>query len=224
MALVFSFQSTMAGSRVVVGAGGRTGRRGRPRRVQQPSVEAASNTGEEGSAAGGNLNNNERVQLHPLIQAAIVQAVATAVKNLNPEGSAGGRERTAEGAGGGGRKDDEGEREASSLVRSVKVDDRKRGRGGCNYKSFKGCDPPKLTGLGDTIATLQWITAMDKIIRISECRTDQAVGHATQSFGEEAMYWWESVEQRKSREEIKAMKWDDLKELVMKRFCADAEV
>ncbi|XP_076904243.1 uncharacterized protein LOC143559601 [Bidens hawaiensis] len=144
---------------------------------------------------------------------------------MNPERSAGGRERTAEGGGGGGgRKDDEGEREASSEVRSVKADDRKRGRGGCNYKSFKGCDPPKPTGLGDAIATLQWITAVDKIICISECRPDQAVGYATQSFKDEAMYWWESIEQRRSREEIKAMRWEDLKELVMKKFCADAEV
>ncbi|XP_076946151.1 uncharacterized protein LOC143617496 [Bidens hawaiensis] len=143
---------------------------------------------------------------------------------MNPERSAGDCERTAERAEGEGRKDDEEEREASSVVKSVKVDDRKRGRGGCNYKSLKGCDPPKLTGLGDVIATLQWITAKDKIIRISECRPDQAVGYATQSFEEEAMYWWESVEQRKTRVKIKAMRWEDLKELVMKKFCADAEV
>ncbi|XP_076882563.1 uncharacterized protein LOC143531060 [Bidens hawaiensis] len=65
---------------------------------------------------------------------------------------------------------------------------------------------------------------MYKIIHISECRPEQAFGYATQSFGEEEMYWWESVEQRKSGEEIKAMKWKDLKELVMKRFCAEAEV
>ncbi|XP_076926379.1 uncharacterized protein LOC143589528 [Bidens hawaiensis] len=162
----------MAGSRAVVGAGGRTGRRGRPRRAQQPSVETASNTGAEGSAAGRNPENNEGVQLDPLIQAAIVQAVATAVKNMNPERSAGDRERTAGRAEGDGRKDDEDEREASSVVKSMKADDRKRGRGGCNYKSFVGCDSPKLTGLGDAIATLQWITAMDKIIRISECRPD----------------------------------------------------
>ncbi|XP_076928464.1 uncharacterized protein LOC143592434 [Bidens hawaiensis] len=186
----------MAGSRAVVGAGGRTGRRGRPRAVRRPSVAAASVKGEEGSATGGNLNNNEGVQLDPLIQAAIVQAVAAAAKNWNPDKSAGGREGTAERVEGDGRKDDEGEREASSVVRSVKVDDRKRGRGGYNYKSFKGCDPPELTGLGDAIATLQWITAMDKIIRISECRPDQAVGYATQSFDDEAMYWWETVEQR----------------------------
>ncbi|XP_076934877.1 uncharacterized protein LOC143601318 [Bidens hawaiensis] len=65
---------------------------------------------------------------------------------------------------------------------------------------------------------------MDKVIRIRECRPDQAVGYATQSFVDEAMYWWESIEQRRSREEIKAMRWEDLKELVMKKLCAEAEV
>ena len=38
------------------------------------------------------------------------------------------------------------------------------------------------------------------------------------------MYWWEAVEQRKTRKEIKAMRWDDLKELAMKKFCADSEI
>ncbi|XP_076915365.1 uncharacterized protein LOC143574683 [Bidens hawaiensis] len=65
---------------------------------------------------------------------------------------------------------------------------------------------------------------MDKVIRISECRPDQAMGYATQSFGNEAMFWWETVEQRKTRGEIKAMKWDDLKEMVLKHFCSDIEV
>ncbi|XP_076937279.1 protein FAR1-RELATED SEQUENCE 5-like [Bidens hawaiensis] len=49
------------GARDIVRAGGRTGRRGRPRRVQRPSVETASNTEDEGSATGGNQNNNEGV-------------------------------------------------------------------------------------------------------------------------------------------------------------------
>ncbi|XP_076907516.1 uncharacterized protein LOC143563997 [Bidens hawaiensis] len=65
---------------------------------------------------------------------------------------------------------------------------------------------------------------MDNVIRISECHSDQAVGFVTQSFGDEAMFWWETVEQRKTAAEMKATKWDDLKEMVMTKFCVDAEV
>ncbi|XP_076937934.1 uncharacterized protein LOC143605844 [Bidens hawaiensis] len=155
----------MVGAREVVGIGARTECHGRPGVVRQPSVESASNTREEGSAARQNPSNNEGYQLDLAIQSAIVQAVAAVIKNLTPKGSARSHGRTAE-------------------------------RSGEN---------------------------VDKVIRISECRPNQAVGYVTQSFGDEAMFWWETVEQRKTREQIKAMKWDDLKELVMKCFCADAE-
>ncbi|XP_076926085.1 uncharacterized protein LOC143589125 [Bidens hawaiensis] len=50
------------------------------------------------------------------------------------------------------------------------------------------------------------------------------MGFATQSFGDEAMFWWETVEQRKTAAEIKAMRWYDLREMVMRKFCADAKV
>ncbi|XP_076932340.1 uncharacterized protein LOC143597844 [Bidens hawaiensis] len=144
----------MAGARQVVGAVNRTGRHGRPRMVRQPFVESASNTREEGSTAGQNPSNNEEHQLDPAVQAAIVQAVAATVKNLTPEGSARSHGRTVKGLGGDGKKD-EREKGDSSEVRFVKTVDGKEGRGGCNHKSFKGYDPSKLTGLGDTIATLQ---------------------------------------------------------------------
>ncbi|XP_076955969.1 uncharacterized protein LOC143630980 [Bidens hawaiensis] len=115
-------------------------------------------------------------------------------------------------------------REESSEDRSAKVNAGKRGRGGCSFRLFKGCDPSKFSGIGDAIATLQLITAMNKVIRISECGPNQAVGFPTQSFEHEAMFWWDTIEQRKTAIEIKAMTWEDLKEMVMRKFCADAEV
>ncbi|XP_076881603.1 protein HOTHEAD-like [Bidens hawaiensis] len=92
----------MARAREIVGTEGRTGRRGRPRMVRQPSVESSSNTGEE--------------------------AVAIAVKNLSPEGCARSHGRTVDRAEGHGKKDDEREKGDSRVVKSVKVDNRKRGR------------------------------------------------------------------------------------------------
>ncbi|XP_076959478.1 uncharacterized protein LOC143635556 [Bidens hawaiensis] len=168
----------MAGARKVAGQGGRTGRHGRLRVVREPLVESATNTREEESAAGRNPSNNEGYQLDPTVHAAIAQDVAAAVKNLQPEWSTRSHARTAEKAGDEDKKVDDWDG-ALSEIQSVIVDERKRARGGCNYKSFKGCDPPKLTGLGDAIATLQRITAMDKtghmtwdILKLEEAEKD----------------------------------------------------
>ena len=115
------------GAGVVVRNEGPARRRGRPRTVQQPSVEAASNTGDEGSAAregpivnegnagGGGPVNNEGVQLSPAVQAAIAQAVVVEVQNLNAD-------KSAEKSGEKSKKNEEREGEASSVVKSVKAD------------------------------------------------------------------------------------------------------
>ncbi|KAI3776234.1 hypothetical protein L1987_46007 [Smallanthus sonchifolius] len=95
---------------------------------------------------------------------------------------------------------------------------------GCDYKSFKACDPPVLTGKRDTLATFDWVIFMEAAIRLNECRADQVVKFAANSLREEASHWWEGVCQAKGDETMDAMMWSDLKTLVIKNFCPRNEV
>ncbi|KAI3717420.1 hypothetical protein L1987_69022 [Smallanthus sonchifolius] len=90
---------------------------------------------------------------------------------------------------------------------------------GCDYKSFKACDPPVLTGKKDAVATFDWVICMEAAIRLNECRTDQVVKFVANSLREEASRWWEGVHQAKGSEVVDAMMWADLKTLVIKNFC-----
>ncbi|KAD4179438.1 hypothetical protein E3N88_28029 [Mikania micrantha] len=93
---------------------------------------------------------------------------------------------------------------------------------GCDYKAFKGCNPPPFDGKKDAVATCHWVSAMEAVIAISECREDQAVKFAAHSFTEEALHWWNTVKQSKttadthaprtfeSAVEISGIVWDDV--------------
>ncbi|KAK1424581.1 hypothetical protein QVD17_19914 [Tagetes erecta] len=73
-------------------------------------------------------------------------------------------------------------------------------------------------------ATLEWLSEMEAVIDISECKTDQAVKFAAHLFTGAAIYWWTTVKQSKGRKVIREMVWEDLKELMVKRFCPQYEV
>ncbi|KAI3802093.1 hypothetical protein L1987_30218 [Smallanthus sonchifolius] len=95
---------------------------------------------------------------------------------------------------------------------------------GCDYKSFKACDPPVLTMKKDVVATFDWVIRMEAAIRLSECRANQVVKFAANSLREEASHWWEGVRQAKGDETVDAMLWNDLKTLVIKNFCPRNEI
>ncbi|KAI3827893.1 hypothetical protein L1987_01982 [Smallanthus sonchifolius] len=95
---------------------------------------------------------------------------------------------------------------------------------GCDYKSFKACDPPVLTGKKDAVATFDWVIRMEAAIRLSECRANQVVKFAANSLREEASHWWEGIRQAKGSEIVDAMMWADLKTLVIKNFCPRNEI
>jgi hypothetical protein len=94
---------------------------------------------------------------------------------------------------------------------------------GCTYKSFKGCDPQEFYGRKKAIATYQWIHEMEAVIDISGCITTQAVKYATHSFVSEALFWWDNIIQAKGPEVLATLTWDDLKKLVMSKFCPTIE-
>ncbi|KAI3805336.1 hypothetical protein L1987_27625 [Smallanthus sonchifolius] len=95
---------------------------------------------------------------------------------------------------------------------------------GCDYKSFKACDPPVLTRKKDAVAMFDWVIRMEAAIRLSECRTDHVVKFAANSLREEASHWWEGVRQAKGSEVVDAMMWADLKTLVIKNFYPRNEI
>ncbi|KAI3808226.1 hypothetical protein L1987_24174 [Smallanthus sonchifolius] len=95
---------------------------------------------------------------------------------------------------------------------------------GCDYKAFRGCDPPVLTGEKEASNTLDWINGMESTIRLSECRPEQAVMFAAKSLKGEAAHWWETVKQAKGDQAVGLMRWSDLKALVTEKFCPKNEV
>ncbi|KAI3694625.1 hypothetical protein L1987_77593 [Smallanthus sonchifolius] len=95
---------------------------------------------------------------------------------------------------------------------------------GCDYKAFRGCDPPELTGEKEAAYTLDWINGMESTISLSDCRPDQAVRFAAKSLKGEAAHWWETVKQAKGDQAVELMRWNDLKALVISKFCPKNEV
>ncbi|KAI3795275.1 hypothetical protein L1987_37926 [Smallanthus sonchifolius] len=95
---------------------------------------------------------------------------------------------------------------------------------GCTYKGFKDGDPPKFDGSKDSVATLEWIERMNAVINISECRPDQAVKYVAHSFTNEALSWWRNIQRTKSPNSINRMTWDDLKKLIIQKFCPQNEI
>ncbi|KAI3754889.1 hypothetical protein L1987_54681 [Smallanthus sonchifolius] len=69
----------------------------------------------------------------------------------------------------------------------------------CDYKAFRGCDPPLLTGEKEASDTLYWING-------------------------EAVHWWETVKQANGDQEVGLMRWSDLKALVTEKFCPKNKV
>ncbi|KAI3819444.1 hypothetical protein L1987_13280 [Smallanthus sonchifolius] len=97
---------------------------------------------------------------------------------------------------------------------------------GCIYKYFEGCKPKPFDGKKGAIDTTQWITKMEAVIKLSECRSDQAVKFAANSLETTTLDWWESNELDKLEEEFQileagtmthheyATKFDEMSKLV----------
>ncbi|KAL8224628.1 hypothetical protein R6Q59_000279 [Mikania micrantha] len=70
-------------------------------------------------------------------------------------------------------------------------------RKGCDYKAFKGCNPPSLM-VRRMPGHLHWVSAMKQLSPSSECREDQAVKLQLIHLLEEALHWWNTVKQSKT--------------------------
>ncbi|KAD4385553.1 hypothetical protein E3N88_25722 [Mikania micrantha] len=196
--------------------------RKQPQEPEEPHIENEEPINEDGHEYNEQPESEDEFTLEPIVVKAISDVVnrimddklpvliAKAMKDALKDKSEGIKENT--------KEDDVviiGNKSGDSMSGKLK---------GCDYKSFRGCDPPVFDGKKDAVATCHWIYAMEAVISISECRVDQSVKFAAHSFVEEALHWWNTVKQSKAAADIEKMTWDDLKELVTKQFCPKNEL
>jgi hypothetical protein len=98
------------------------------------------------------------------------------------------------------------------------------GRKGCSYKTFVSCKPMDFRGNEGAVGIIKWIERMESIIRISECKDESVVRYATCSFQDIALTWWNSEVQTRGWEAIDQMTWEELKTLMLKKFCPANEI
>ncbi|KAI3704127.1 hypothetical protein L1987_74341 [Smallanthus sonchifolius] len=206
---------TMAGGGRTGRRGGRTGRVGRPplnrRSEEEESVHAEhTESVHETNVTPTGDGNQGPIQLEPEVRDAIAREVVLTLKNILPDLLSEALKRS--------KEEDEGNNEEKiydSDGDEVKVASRNRG---CTYKGFKDGDPP------NSVATFEWIERMNAVINISECRPDQAVIYVAHSFTNEALGWWRNIQRTKSPNAIARMTWEDLKKLIIQKFCPQNEI
>ncbi|KAI3821409.1 hypothetical protein L1987_08976 [Smallanthus sonchifolius] len=196
--------------------GGRTGGgRGRTPIHQEYSEEGSVHTEPEASVHGTEPTHAEEQQFtfEPEVRAALAHEFTELMKASLPGLLAEALKKANE----------EGGSKLTTDIPNIEAVNAPPARG-CDYKSFKVCDPPVLTGKKDAVATFDWVIRMEAAIRLSECRPNQVVKFAANSLREEASHWWEGVRQAKGNEVVDSMMWDDLKTLVIKNFCPRNEI
>ncbi|KAD6453182.1 hypothetical protein E3N88_07887 [Mikania micrantha] len=203
-------------------------RRGRPPKNKKQTEEVPVNN-EETEVNIERENEEEELRLEPVVVNAIYVEVRKILKDiLPPDRTKAKKETTKEGPNDEGDKVNSANKEQDEdevLIINVKgKGSGTKGPKGCDYKAFKGCNPPPFDGKKDAVATCHWISAMEAVIDISECRVDQAVKFAAHAFTEKALHWWNTVKQSKTTADVECLKWEDLKELVTKHFCPKNEI
>ncbi|KAK1415032.1 hypothetical protein QVD17_30801 [Tagetes erecta] len=204
-----------------------SGRRPPPRRSSRintnketdnaETIENHDNDGEEVIMTETQFNSAVADQVSKVLEATLPRILDSALQRRSNEGNRGGSGGTGDGTGGSGGTGSGGD--ARGAGDTGGNDGGKIPKQGCLYKGFKDCTPKPFSGKGGAIATYNWISAMEAVINISECRDDQAVKYAAHSFEEEAMHWWKTIVQRKGQAAIDSMMWSDMKELVLQQFC-----
>ncbi|KAI3676148.1 hypothetical protein L1987_85748 [Smallanthus sonchifolius] len=155
--------------------------------------------------------NQGPIQLEPKVRDATDREVVLTLKNISPDLLSEALKKS--------KEEDEGNNEEKiydSDGDEVRVASSNRG---CTYKGFKDGDPPKFDGNKDSVATFEWIERMNAVINISECRPDQAVKYVAHSFTNEALSWWRNIQRTKSPNALARMTWEDLKKLIIQKFC-----
>lgn len=94
----------------------------------------------------------------------------------------------------------------------------------CTFKHFKSCDPVKYAGTEGATGLLQWFESIENTFINSECPNELRVRHATSMFHEQALTWWNAEKAKRGAEVALALPWDEVKELMVKKFCPRNEI
>ncbi|KAI3821411.1 hypothetical protein L1987_08979 [Smallanthus sonchifolius] len=212
---------TMARKRGTGRRGGRTGRVGRPPLNQRYEEEESVHVEHTESVHETNVTppaegNEGSLRLEPEVRDAIAREVILTLKKVLPDLLSEALKKSKE-----EEENNHEEKVYDSDGDEVTV---RLNTHGCTYKGFKDGDPPKFDGNKDSVATFEWIERMNGVINISECRPDQAVKYVAHSFTNEALSWWRTIQRTKSPNALKRMTWEDLKKLIIQKFCPQNEI
>ncbi|MFS8021265.1 putative transcription factor interactor and regulator CCHC(Zn) family [Helianthus anomalus] len=95
---------------------------------------------------------------------------------------------------------------------------------GCTYKQFLDHKPWEFDGTGGALAFVRWVEKTDSVLRLSKCAPEHQVAYIAGLFVDGALSWWNLHVQTMGETAAYALTWDELKELMRKRYCSRAEV
>ncbi|XP_022030448.1 uncharacterized protein LOC110931359 [Helianthus annuus] len=95
---------------------------------------------------------------------------------------------------------------------------------GCTYKQFLDCKLLNFDGAGGAVAFVRWVKKTDSVLRMSKCLPEQRVTYISRLSLDGALSWWNLQVQTKGEAAAYAMSWDELKELMRKKYCTWAEI
>ncbi|KAJ0770566.1 putative transcription factor interactor and regulator CCHC(Zn) family [Helianthus annuus] len=95
---------------------------------------------------------------------------------------------------------------------------------GCTYKQFLDCKPLNFDGTGGAIAFVRWTEKTASVLRISNCSPHQSVTYISGLFLDGALSWWNLEVQTLGADAAYALSWDELKEMMEKKYCSRAEI
>ncbi|KAJ0653066.1 putative transcription factor interactor and regulator CCHC(Zn) family [Helianthus annuus] len=95
---------------------------------------------------------------------------------------------------------------------------------GCTYKQFLDCKPLNFDGTRGVIAFVRWAEKIDTILRMSNCSPERSVTFISGLVLDGALSWWNIQVQTLGEDTAYALSWDELKELMRKKYCSRSEI
>ncbi|GJX13937.1 ribonuclease H-like domain-containing protein [Tanacetum coccineum] len=94
----------------------------------------------------------------------------------------------------------------------------------CSYKEFTRYQPINFKGMEGAIGLIRWFERTGLVFSRSNCTKDCKVKFATGTLTEEAISWWNSLDQPIGIEEAYKITWVEFKKLLIKKYCPRTEV
>jgi hypothetical protein len=95
---------------------------------------------------------------------------------------------------------------------------------GCSYKTFMAFKPNDFHGKEGPTGAIHWLEGMESMLDISNCGAMDKITFAAHSLKDEALSWWNMVQQTRGRVVNSRMSWTEFKELIMGKYCPANEL